>query len=100
MSRNPRDPSQPAGDNPAGNTLGQTHGFYSESHSNPELAMDPGRPPVMMQTTTISSRGQMAMQAISTQDTLVSEPISSISEPFVRGGAVVHSPEPTTSVMQ
>ena len=63
MSYNPREPSNPVGDNPAGRTRGQTHRFHSDFCSNPELAVDPGRPPITNPTATSTATGQFGAQA-------------------------------------
>ena len=92
MSHNPREPSDPAGDNPAGRTRGQTHRFHSDFRSNPELTADPGRPPVAIPTTISTTNSQFAMPA--SGETV--EPAG--GDPFARSGAVYHSPTHTTSV--
>ena len=96
MSRNPREPSQPAEDNPAGHTRGQIHRFQPEFHSNPNLTTDPGRPPIP--STTTVTPGQLNTVVSTSDNVNASESIASVADPFVSRGMVYHSPPPTTSV--
>ena len=98
MSQNPREPSEPAGDNPAGHTRGQTHSFQPEFHSNPILTSDPGRPPIPSLSNVTSSAEQFSATVSTLDNIRASDSIASITNPFARSGLVHRSPLPTTLV--
>ena len=97
MSQNPREPSQPAGDNPAGRTRGQTHRFQLESHLNPNLTSDLGRPPIPISSITAYTADKFNTMVSTSDNIKASYSIASISDPFVKSGSVHRSPQPTTS---
>ena len=96
MNRNPREPSEPAGDNPAGNTRGQIHRFQPEFRSNPNLTADQGRLPIPLSTISMAKQLITVVSTLSSMN--ASDSTTTIADPFASRGTVYHSPPHTTSV--